>query len=71
MAASLLLASAALLATGTAARMTLRSLAKNGTKLSPVLAAFAGQKSAGDDWIKGGFQGKMDRKEAVQILGLK
>ncbi|KAH9959576.1 hypothetical protein BC827DRAFT_490169 [Russula dissimulans] len=26
---------------------------------------------AADQWVKGGFQGKMDRKEALAILGLK
>lgn len=69
--ASILAASAALLIGGTAARMGLRTMAKNGTRLSPMLSAFAGQKAVGDEWIKGGFQGKMDKKEAVQILGLK
>ena len=28
-------------------------------------------KSGSDKWVKGGFQSKMDRKEAVQILGLR
>lgn len=69
--ASLLIAGAALLAGGTAARMGLRSLAKSGTLLPPFLAAVAGQKAVGDEWVKGGFQGRMDRKEAVEILGLK
>lgn len=27
--------------------------------------------SSGGKWIKGGFQSKMDRKEAIQILGLR
>ncbi|KOS12811.1 hypothetical protein Malapachy_0472 [Malassezia pachydermatis] len=27
--------------------------------------------SAGGKWVKGGFQAKMDRKEAIQILGLR
>lgn len=26
---------------------------------------------ASGKWVKGGFQAKMDRKEAVQILGLR
>lgn len=30
----------------------------------------AGQK-AGEQWVKGGFKAKMDRREAVSILGLK
>lgn len=30
-----------------------------------------GGKRAADEWVKGGFQAKMDRKEALQILGLK
>lgn len=63
---------AALLGGGIAARMGLRSLARRGTQLPPFLAAVAGgPKVAGDEWIKGGFQGRMDRKEAAQILGLK
>lgn len=28
-------------------------------------------KSASEQWIKGGFKSKMDRKEALAILGLK
>lgn len=31
---------------------------------------FAG-KNAAEQWVKGGFKAKMDRKEAVAILGLK
>lgn len=31
---------------------------------------FAG-KGAAEQWAKGGFRAKMDRKEAIQILGLK
>lgn len=69
--ASILVAAGALLAGGTAARIGLRSLARNGTALPPFLAAMAGQKSIGDEWIRGGFQPRMDKKEAVQILGLK
>jgi len=26
---------------------------------------------AAEEWVKGGFKAKMDRKEAIQILGLK
>lgn len=69
--ASILLGTAAVAGTAMAARMGLRAAAKNGAKLSPLMAALAGQKRIGDEWIKGGFQGKMDKKEAVQILGLK
>lgn len=28
-------------------------------------------RGASEQWIKGGFQSKMDRKEAIAILGLK
>jgi len=28
-------------------------------------------KGAADQWVKGGFRAKMDRKEAIAILGLK
>lgn len=69
--ASLLIGAGALLGGGVAARMGLRSLARNGTKLPPFLAAVAGQKSVGDEWVKGGFQAKMDQKEAAEILGLR
>lgn len=30
-----------------------------------------GGKNAAEQWVKGGFKAKMDRKEALQILGLK
>ena len=30
-----------------------------------------GAKRGADQWVKGGFRAKMDRKEAVAILGLK
>ncbi|CAE6515565.1 unnamed protein product [Rhizoctonia solani] len=30
-----------------------------------------GGKRAADEWVKGGFKAKMDRKEALDILGLK
>lgn len=69
--ASILMGTAAVAGTFMAARMSLRAAAKNGAKLSPMMAALAGQKRVGDEWIKGGFQGRMDRKEAAQILGLK
>ncbi|KAJ7650123.1 hypothetical protein FB45DRAFT_859014 [Roridomyces roridus] len=32
---------------------------------------FFGAKGAADQWVKGGFRAKMDRKEALAILGLK
>lgn len=69
--ASILIAGAALLAGGTAARIGLRSIARGGTVLPPFLASIAGNTEAADTWAKGGFQGRMDRKEAVEILGLK
>lgn len=28
-------------------------------------------KRAADQWVKGGFKAKMDRKEAIAVLGLK
>ncbi|KAI0649112.1 hypothetical protein C8Q78DRAFT_972088 [Trametes maxima] len=30
-----------------------------------------GGKTAAEQWVKGGFKAKMDRKEAIAILGLK
>ncbi|ETW83204.1 mitochondrial import inner membrane translocase, partial [Heterobasidion irregulare TC 32-1] len=30
-----------------------------------------GGKGAAEQWVKGGFKAKMDRKEAIAILGLK
>lgn len=30
-----------------------------------------GGKRATEEWVKGGFKSKMDRKEAIAILGLK
>jgi DnaJ homolog subfamily C member 19 len=43
-----------------------------------IAAAFAGRhfirkagKGAAEEFIKGGFKAKMDRKEAIAILGLK
>ncbi|EIN09739.1 hypothetical protein PUNSTDRAFT_101657 [Punctularia strigosozonata HHB-11173 SS5] len=30
-----------------------------------------GGKRAAEEWVKGGFKAKMDRKEAIAILGLK
>ncbi|GAA6014157.1 hypothetical protein JCM10207_006116 [Rhodosporidiobolus poonsookiae] len=70
--ATLLTAAAAVAGTGVALRYSLRSAARNGARLNPLLAAIAGQSGTGkEEWIKGGFQGKMDRKEAIQILGLR
>jgi DnaJ homolog subfamily C member 19 len=34
-------------------------------------AGIIGGKKAADQWVKGGFKAKMDRKEAIAILGLK
>jgi DnaJ homolog subfamily C member 19 len=43
-----------------------------------IAAAIAGRsllqragKKAAEEWVKGGFKAKMDRKEAIAILGLK
>jgi len=30
-----------------------------------------GAQAGGEQWVKGGFRGKMDRAEAIQILGLR
>ena len=32
---------------------------------------FLAGKGASEQWVKGGFKAKMDRKEAIAILGLK
>jgi len=69
--ASFLIGAGALFAAGTAARLTARSMARQGKVLSPFMAALAGEKASDSQWVKGGFQSRMDRKEAVQILGLK
>lgn len=45
-----------------AAALTGRHLLKRG---------LLGGKGAAEQWVKGGFKAKMDRAEAVQILGLK
>lgn len=34
-------------------------------------AGFLGGKRAAEEYVKGGFRPKMDRKEAIAILGLK
>lgn len=83
---TILIGTAALLGVGTAARMSLRSAARQGAKLSPMMQAIAGTSSMkggagatsrlgkapnGQEWILGGFQAKMDRKEASNILGLR
>ncbi|KAI6102426.1 hypothetical protein EDD17DRAFT_1466917 [Pisolithus thermaeus] len=48
--------------------------------LSAITAALVGRhlvrsgvigKRAADQWVKGGFKAKMDRKEAIDILGLR
>ncbi|GAA5825480.1 hypothetical protein JCM5353_005318 [Sporobolomyces roseus] len=72
--ASILAGTAAFAALSLGARYSLRSAARNGARLNPLLAAIAGTEGKGggaQDWAKGGFQGKMDRKEAVEILGLR
>jgi len=85
---TILLGTAALLGVGAATRMSLRSAARQGAKLSPMMQAIAGTNSMkggpagatssklpkapnGQEWIMGGFQAKMDRKEAMTILGLR
>ena len=45
-----------------AAALTGRHLVKRG---------LLGGKGAAEQWVKGGFKAKMDRSEAVEILGLK
>lgn len=74
---------AALLGLGTAllgaagVRMVLRNAALQGRRLGPIASAIAGVKpgsiqgAAAAAWAKGGFQAKMDKTEAVQILGLR
>ncbi|GAA5949946.1 hypothetical protein JCM21900_005534 [Sporobolomyces salmonicolor] len=71
--ASILAGTAAFAALGLGARASLRAAARNGARLNPLLAAIAGTegKAGKEEWIKGGFQPKMDRKEAAQILGLR
>jgi len=65
---------------GVFVRTSLRQAAKNGKILSPFQAMIAGKVTAGGGsaggpssgiWEIGGFQGKMDKREASQILGLK
>ncbi|KAL7008467.1 mitochondrial import inner membrane translocase subunit TIM14 [Cystobasidiomycetes sp. EMM_F5] len=86
---TLLLATGALLGVGVAARASLRTAARNGARLSPLMQSIAGNVSGssggagvagssrlgkapnGQEWIVGGFQAKMDRKEAATILGLR
>ncbi|KAI1797128.1 hypothetical protein LXA43DRAFT_878305 [Ganoderma leucocontextum] len=38
---------------------------------SLVRRGLLGGKNAAEQWVKGGFKAKMDRKEAIAILGLK
>ncbi|MBW0466963.1 hypothetical protein O181_006678 [Austropuccinia psidii MF-1] len=59
-------------------RYSLRTARSNGKNLSPILNLIAGKiKNSNNnfklkgDWHIGGFQSKMDRKEAKDILGLK
>ena len=82
--ATIALGAAAVLGSGLALRAGLRSAVKNGARLSPMMQAIAGQTGSassstsrlgkapnGQEWILGGFQQKMDKKEATDILGLK
>lgn len=90
--ATVLVGAGALLAAGTALRMGLRTAARNGARLSPLMQSIAGNAAVaggaggsaatsasarygkatnGQEWIVGGFQSKMDRKEAAHILGLR
>jgi DnaJ family protein C protein 19 len=86
--ATIALGAAAVLGSGLAVRAGLRSAAKNGAKLSPLMQAIAGSSAAGSssanamknkfgkapngqEWIVGGFNQKMDRREASSILGLR
>lgn len=64
-------------------RTGLRSAARNGAKLSPLMQKIAGQTGPagpssrfgkapnGQEWVMGGFQARMDKREASQILGLR
>ncbi|GAA6027925.1 hypothetical protein JCM8097_001784 [Rhodosporidiobolus ruineniae] len=62
----------ALAGTGLALRFSLRAAARNGARLGPITALIAGQDPQGkEEWVKGGFQPKMDRSEAANILGLR
>lgn len=74
--ASLLVGSMLAIAAGGAARAHFRSAAASGKVLSPLQAMIAGQSASsagklGGQWVVGGFQAKMDKREASQILGLK
>lgn len=81
--ASLLAGTAAVLGVGVAMRAGLRSAARNGAKLSPLMQRIAGQAGPagpgskfgkapnGQEWVMGGFQARMDKREASQILGLR
>ena len=62
-------------------RTSLRQAAQNGRVLGPIASRLAGVPSSGSlggsasdisgNWTLGGFQAKMDKNEAAQILGLK
>lgn len=72
-----------MLGAGIAMRTGLRSAARNGAKLSPLMQKIAGQTGPagpssrfgkapnGQEWVLGGFQARMDKREASQILGLR
>lgn len=81
--ASIIAGTAAVLGAGIAMRTGLRSAARNGAKLSPLMQRIAGQTGPagpssrfgkapnGQEWVMGGFQARMDKREASQILGLR
>ena len=77
--ATLIVGAIGALAAGTFVRTSLRQAARNGTILSPWRQMIAGRVANGGGgqgplsghWDIGGFQGKMDKREAGQILGLK
>ena len=61
---------------GLTGRMILRQSAQAGRLRSPLLLKLAGVSQPGQaplskDWAIGGFQNKMDKHEAADILGLK
>ena len=61
---------------GLTGRMILRQSAQAGRLRSPLLLKLAGvsqpgQAPLGKEWAIGGFQNKMDKHEAADILGLK
>jgi DnaJ family protein C protein 19 len=81
--AGIIAGTAAVLGLGVAMRTGLRSAVRNGAKLSPLMQRIAGETGPagpssrfgkapnGQEWVLGGFQARMDRKEASEILGLR